>query len=81
MTFKKGHIPWIKDKHHTEGAKQKMIKSHKNISEETRQKISDANKGKIAWNKGKKTSEETKRKMKEAWIRRRERDKAKTKEI
>ena len=40
----------------------------KQLSEETKKKLSEANKGKQAWNKGKKMSEETKGKMREVNI-------------
>jgi len=46
MSFKKGHIP------HNKG---------KSISEELRQKLSEAHKGKSTWNKGKTLSEEHKK--------------------
>ena len=38
----------------------------KTHSEETKRKMSKANKGQIPWNKGKHLSEETKRKMRKA---------------
>lgn len=52
-SFKEGHYPWIKGKHH---------------SDETREKISKSNKGKVmlnVWNKGKPWSEEIKKKISE----------------
>ena len=48
-----------------------MVLKGKNHSEETKKKISKANKGRKAWNKGKSPSEETKRKMGEAQMGRR----------
>ena len=58
-------------KHHTEETKQKNRVAHIGacLSEETRRKISEANKGQIPWNKGIKGrlhSEETKRKISES---------------
>lgn len=47
----------------------------KTHSDETRLKMSKAKENYIPWNKGKPHSEETKRKLKEAWKRRKERDK------
>ncbi|NMJ87812.1 MAG: hypothetical protein EX285_08260 [Thaumarchaeota archaeon] len=51
-------------------AKRKMSESSawkgKHLPEETKRKMSKANKGQIPWNKGKHLSEETKRKMSEA---------------
>lgn len=46
--FKKGFIPWITGRHHTENSKKKMRESSM---------------GQIAWNKGIPSSEETKRKI------------------
>ena len=80
MSYIKGHIPWIKGKHHTEKHKQKMSlafkgKKRKPFSEEWKRKISESHKGKKLSEehkkklslaiKGKKRSEETKRKMSE----------------
>ena len=55
MVFKKGHKTWLGKRH----------------SDETKIKMSEANKGRKAWNKGKSPSEETKRKMGEAQMGRR----------
>ena len=61
MLYKKGNIPWIKGKHHTEESNEKNRQSHlgqvawnKGIprSKEVKRKISEANKGQIPWNKG-----------------------------
>jgi len=78
MAFQKGHIPWMKGKHHTLEARIKMSKSRKGripwnkgkigyFSEEARQNISKGRKGKVPWNKDKTGvySKETKRKMRE----------------
>jgi 5-methylcytosine-specific restriction endonuclease McrA len=43
----KGRIPWNKGKSHTEIAIQRMSKSHKNISDETRQKMRESHIGHI----------------------------------
>ena len=45
--------------------REKIGEANKNPSEDARRKMSEARKGKIPWNKGKKHSEETKRKMSE----------------
>ena len=50
-------------KHHTEESKKKICESKKNISDETRRKISNANKGRTSPNKGKPMSEEQKKKL------------------
>ena len=57
---RKGKQPML-GKHHTEEAKRKMSEAHKNISDETRRKMSMAGKGKPK-------SDETRRKMSEANI-------------
>ena len=49
---------------HTEETKKKL--SARKVSEEARKKISEANKGHVAWNKGQKTSEEVKQKLSDA---------------
>jgi NUMOD3 motif len=55
--FKKGNIPWNKG-----------LKGCYTLSEETRRKISEANKGRISPNKGKHRSEETRAKISAALI-------------
>lgn len=55
-----GHKPSIQ-------TRLKMSKSHSNISMETRQKISNAMKGRPSWNKGKHISETTKEKISKAF--------------
>ena len=47
----------------------------KPLSEETKKKIGEGNKGKISWSKGKKKSEETLKKMKESQANRRTKEK------
>ena len=69
--FKKGDIPWNKDKpghKHNESTKEKISKSNKgkNISKETRKKISEKMKGKNNPNYGKEMSEEQKLKISKA---------------
>ena len=58
--FKKGEKRFFGRKH-SEESKLKMSKSHKNMSDETRIKISEYKKNKIPWMKGKKHSLETKK--------------------
>jgi hypothetical protein len=50
----------------SEESKRKISEANKNPSKETRKKMSEAQKGKIPWNKGKPHSQESKRKMSEA---------------
>lgn len=44
-------------------ARKKMSMAHKNMSQETREKIGAASKGRTAWNKGKHHTQETREKM------------------
>jgi|AntAceMinimDraft_10_1070366.scaffolds.fasta_scaffold124711_1 hypothetical protein len=55
IKFPIGNIPWNKGKHHSKESKEKNRKSHlgKTNSEETRKRISEANKGKLSPLKGK----------------------------
>ena len=53
-------------KHHSDESKKKMSETHKNMSEETRIKLSESHKGQTAWSKGKHFSEEHKKKLSEA---------------
>jgi len=66
MVFKKGNIPWMKGKKHTEVSKKKQSKAHKGktLSEEHKKKIGEASKGNTNM-LGKRHSEETKKKMSE----------------
>lgn len=81
MVFKKGSIPWNKEKHWSEEIKQKLSESHKGKghSEEWRRKVSEALKGKSKseeWKRkhsgknhpmfGKHFSEESRKRMSEA---------------
>ena len=54
-------------KHHTAEHKQKMsiIMKGRKLSDETKKKLSEANKGQIPWNKGLHQSDETRRKLSE----------------
>lgn len=61
---RKGKSPML-GKHHSEETKEKMSKVHKNITNETRNKMSESQKGKIAWNKDIPHTEETKKKISE----------------
>lgn len=81
MRYKKGNIPWIKGKKHSVETRQKMSLSRKeyykthehpkgnlgrNLSLETRKKMSRAHKGKIGYYRGKHRSDATKKKISEA---------------
>jgi hypothetical protein len=65
MAFKRGHIPWNKDKHQTEehNGKIGLANSGKKRSKKTLKKLSIAHKGQIPWSKGKRFSDEYKRKL------------------
>jgi hypothetical protein len=52
-----GRTPWNKGIHHSNETKQKISEANKNPSAETRQKMSKSLKGKTPWNKGKKMEE------------------------
>ena len=55
-SFKKGVIPWLKGKKHTDEVRKKMVESRKKMSEETRKNMlknmSESHLGQIPWNKG-----------------------------
>jgi hypothetical protein len=59
----------MKGKQHSEDTKKKISLKNKNlgkgriVSQETREKISISDRGRIPWNKGKHMSEESRRKM------------------
>ena len=53
-------------KKRSEETRRKMSEAQKNMSEETRRKLSESHKGQTAWDKGKKLSEEHKKKLSEA---------------
>ena len=63
--FKKGNPSWTGKKHTPEQIEKirKWVLSRPPMSEETRRKVSIANKGRPSWIKGKHHSEETKRKL------------------
>lgn len=60
------HPPSNKGKKFSEEHRQKLSEAHKNPSQETRLKISKANKGQVAWNKGISPSKESRDKMSNA---------------
>jgi hypothetical protein len=55
-----------KGKKHSEESRKKMSEAKKNMSEGTKQKMSESKKGKTTWMKGKKHTEETLKKMSDA---------------
>jgi len=65
--FKKGLIPWNKDKKYPQFSKENHPNWGKKASEETRQKSSISHKGQKSYMEGKHHTEETKKRLSEYW--------------